>query len=96
MILAGDGEEALDVYRDQRDQIDLIISDMVMPRSGGAEFYRALRDEGEKVPFLLVSGYTGAEATERRILDPEVPILPKPWDIGDLLKQVRKVLDEDV
>jgi len=93
VLLAADGREALEIFRANRDQVDLVISDMVMPRIGGAEFYRALRDEGESVPFLMVSGYTGAEAMERRILDPGVPILPKPWDIADLLKQVRGLLD---
>jgi len=83
----------LDVFHEHQGEIDLVVSDMVMPRLGGAELYRALRDEGEAVPFLMVSGYTGEEATERRILDPGVPILPKPWDISDLLEHVRGLLD---
>jgi len=93
VLLAADGVEGLEVYRQNRGEIDLIISDMVMPRLGGAELYRALRDEGEGVPFLMVSGYTGDEATERKILDPGVPILPKPWDVSDLLQHVRNLLD---
>jgi len=95
VLLAEDGREGLEVYRAHRNQVDLIISDMVMPRLGGAELYRALRDEGVEVPFLIVSGYTGDEATERRLLDPGVPILAKPWDIGDLLHHVRGVLDQE-
>ena len=93
VLLAADGIEGLEVFRENRGEIDLVVSDMVMPRLGGAELYRALRDEGEDVPFLMVSGYTGEEATERKILDPGVPILPKPWDISDLLSHVRGLLD---
>ena len=93
ILLAADGEEGLEVFRANKGKIDLVISDMVMPRLGGAELYRALRDEGETVPFLMVSGYTGEEAIERKLLDPGVPILPKPWDISDLLKHVRTLLD---
>lgn len=93
VLLAADGLEGLEQFRAHRDRVDLVISDMVMPNLGGAELYRALRDEGETVPFLMVSGYTGDEATERKVLDPGVPILPKPWDISDLLQEVRGLLD---
>jgi PAS domain S-box-containing protein len=93
VVLAADGEEGLREFRSNREGIDLVISDMVMPNLGGAELYRALRDEGEMVPFLMVSGYTGDESMDRKLLDPGVMILPKPWDISDLLKQVRGLLD---
>ncbi len=93
VLLAADGAEGLEVFRENREQIELVISDMVMPNLGGAELYRALRDDGEAVPFLLVSGYTGDEAMDRKILDPGVPILSKPWDVKDLLQQVRGLLD---
>jgi PAS domain S-box-containing protein len=93
VLLAGDGEEGLRVFREGKDEVDLVISDMVMPRSGGADLYRALRDAGESVPFLLVSGYTGDEAMETTMLGPEVPIIPKPWDVNELLGQVRALLD---
>ncbi len=93
VLLAGDGKEGLEIFRTRREEVDLVISDMVMPELGGAELYRALRDDGETVPFLMVSGYPGNEATERRILDPGVPILSKPWDVTDLLRQIRGMLD---
>ncbi len=93
VLLAADGREGLEVYSQRKEEIGLVISDMVMPRLGGAELYRALRDAGEAVPFLMVSGYTGHEATERRVLDPGVPILSKPWDVSELLGRVRQLLD---
>ena len=92
VLLAENGAEGLEVFR-KDGPIDLVISDMVMPKLGGAELYRALRDAGEDVPFLMVSGYTGDEGTERKVLDPSVPILSKPWDIGELLDRVRQLLD---
>ncbi len=95
VLLAADGEEALDVFGRHEDDIDLVISDVVMPHVGGLELHDTLRDRGKSVRFLFTSGYAG-DAEERGALDPTLPFLQKPWDVDELLHRVRGLLDRPV
>jgi two-component system, cell cycle sensor histidine kinase and response regulator CckA len=94
-LTACDGQEALDVFSAHGADIDLILTDLVMPKLGGRELYDALRHEGEQVKFILTSGYSAEEVHESASFNPSVPFLHKPWLLTDLLQCVRDVLDED-
>ncbi len=95
VLLAPDGEEALDLYPLHKDDIDLVISDVVMPRLGGVKFYEALRELGTTPKILFTSGYTNRDVQESGSLDPEMPFLHKPWTVAELLEKIREVLDEN-
>ncbi len=95
VLAAADGEEGLELYRAHRDEVDLVVSDLVMPKVGGAQLHRTLIEEGGDVRFLLASGYAGRESGARHVLDPSVPILRKPWALGDLLVRIREELDRE-
>ena len=60
---------------------------------GGGQLWQALRQEGEAVPFILASGYAGRDTKEGEDIEPQFPILQKPWALGDLLERVRETLD---
>jgi len=93
VVLAVDGEDALRKYRDQRDRIKLIISDIVMPKVGGMKFYETLRKEGQPPKILFTSGYTARDVRDSAMFDPSLPFLHKPWSVTELLQKVREVLD---
>ena len=93
VLTAADGMEALDSYRSHPDGIDLIITDMVMPKLGGLALYRTLRQEGHSVRFLFTSGYAAHEIMRGDLPDGELVLLQKPWTLADLTKRVREVLD---
>ena len=93
VLTAADGQEALDVLRQQPGPIHLVLSDLVMPRLGGRGLYDAARREGIATPFLFASGYSPGD--DRGSLPPElgVPLLHKPWTHDDVLTRVRDILD---
>jgi two-component system cell cycle sensor histidine kinase/response regulator CckA len=93
VVLASDGSEALDVYRSRRTDISLVISDVVMPRMGGEELYEALQREPSPPKFIFWSGYTARDVQSRRGVNPSVPLIQKPWDMDELLRMVRGILD---
>ncbi len=93
VLLAEDGEAALDIYLEPDRQVDLIISDVVMPRMGGIELYHSIRRGGRPVRFLMASGYPGRQDAAGAEVDPRVPFIKKPWRMGNLLEKVREVLD---
>jgi len=92
VVTADNGLDALSLLETGQ-VVDLVISDVVMPKMGGLELYKRLEDNPNRPPFLLTSGYTS------RMLDtdlgdmPSFPMLQKPYGPDDLLKKVRSVLD---
>jgi two-component system cell cycle sensor histidine kinase/response regulator CckA len=91
--LAADGEEGLVAFRTAPEAIDLILSDLVMPRMSGRELYRRVRETNHAVPFLFASGYTRSDAEAAQNLGDGMPFIQKPWSMGELLRRVREVLD---
>ena len=90
---AADGLEALDVLAVEGAAVALVVTDMVMPRMGGPQLERAMRERGYPVPVLFTSGYAARTADEQRLREGGVPFLAKPWTVADLLRKVREVLD---
>jgi len=93
VLTASDGMEALDTYRQHAGSIDLIITDVVMPKLGGLALYRTLRQEGHPVRFLFTSGYAADEIIRGDLPDSELSLVQKPWTLADLTHRVREVLD---
>ena len=93
VLIAGDGVEALDHYRRHAGEIDLIITDVMMPRLGGIALHRILRQEGHAVRFLFTSGYAAHEVFQGDQGNGELALLQKPWTLADLIHRVRDVLD---
>ncbi len=94
VLLASDGEEALQVWGRRRDDIGLVLTDVVMPRMGGRELYEALRGQGARMPVAFTSGHVtrGELEGEAGGLDPSAPFLAKPWTVEELLAFVREAL----
>ena len=93
VVTAMDGMEALEAYREHADSVDLIITDVVMPKLGGLALYRTLRQEGHLVRFLFTSGYAAHEIVRGDLPDGDLSLLQKPWTLADLTHRVREVLD---
>jgi two-component system, cell cycle sensor histidine kinase and response regulator CckA len=86
---ARNGQEAMKVFDQYGDTIDMLLTDMRMPYMGGAELAHHLRGRRRTLKLLCISGYPGN-------LDPDLAIdfLAKPFSRDDLLKKVREVLDK--
>jgi len=92
VLLAADGREALDLL-DRLPAPDLIISDVVMPRVGGAQLLSALRERGATTRMIFTSGYATPDVRERLAQEVDTPFLSKPWTNAELLRAIREVLD---
>nr|MBP9199074.1 PAS domain S-box protein [Gemmatimonadales bacterium] len=93
VLAAANGIEALEVYDLHRDQVALVVSDMIMPRLGGAGLLRELRQRQCPSPFLLASGYSASTVAHEVLTDPLVSFLEKPWTAAELGRRVRECLD---
>lgn len=88
VLQASNGEDALDLARDLEKPVDLLLSDVMMPRMGGPELARRFNDLHPATLLLFMSGYR--DRTED--LDGSAPFLPKPFAPQDLIDKVREVL----
>lgn len=84
VLVASDGEGALEVVREHADDLDLVVTDIVMPRLGGQGLYERLREEHPELPVLFMSGYAKKDVGGGGELDDSVPFLPKPWTVEEL------------
>jgi PAS domain S-box-containing protein len=95
VLVATDGEEALNVFREKEDRIDLALLDMIMPKMGGREVYQALVKEKPELPILFCTGYTADSIDTDFIRNNRFNLIRKPYSPGDLFKAVRNTLDMD-
>jgi two-component system cell cycle sensor histidine kinase/response regulator CckA len=94
VVEARDGVEALE--RLESSTVDLIITDVVMPRMGGRELLQRVRQANETTLFLFSSGYSEGLAHDGTIEDDRVSFIGKPYGIDALARKVRDLLDRRV
>ena len=92
VIEAGSGEEALDLAEAHAGEIDLMISDVVMPGMQGPELLRAAREYLAGAPVMFISGYAEAEFSNLLEGETNVSFLAKPIDIKTLAERVKQEL----
>ena len=93
-FIARSGKEAIEVYENNKEKIDLIILDMIMPGMGGGEVYDQLKEINRDIKVLLSSGYSiEGQATE--ILKQGCDgFIQKPFNIEKLSCKIREILDK--
>jgi two-component system, cell cycle sensor histidine kinase and response regulator CckA len=92
-VEAADAGEALRVLEREEGQIDLVITDVVMPGVSGGDLGSRLAPRYPSLPVLYTSGYADDDVVRRGLLDASRPFLQKPFTPGDLARKMREVLD---
>jgi CheY-like chemotaxis protein len=93
VLTARHGRDALLLAGDRRTDIDMLVTDVVMPEMSGRELVETLRDRQPGLRVLYISGYTDDEVVQRGISGSEVAFLRKPFASEELVRRVRAVLD---
>jgi CheY-like chemotaxis protein len=92
VTLAGDGEEAWEMFRRDPNRFDLVLSDVLMPRRNGPELAALIHSLRPTLPILFVSGYTGAASEKLQQVASQQLLVEKPFSIDKLLQAVRQAL----
>lgn len=90
---ARDGVEALEVFRSAGD-IDLVITDVIMPRMGGRELVEQLLGLKPDICVLFASGYTDDVIVRHGMLETNMNFIQKPFSLGEISRKVRDLLDK--
>jgi len=94
VLIARSGKEAIKIYEENKERIDIVILDMIMPDMSGGVTYDRMKDINPKVKVLLSSGYSiDGQATE--ILDRGCDgFIQKPFKMKELSQKLREILNE--
>ncbi|HEY7601893.1 MAG TPA: PAS domain S-box protein [Methylomirabilota bacterium] len=93
VLAAGDGLEALALVEGHPGRIDVVVTDVVMPRMSGPELATRLRARDPGIRLLYVSGYTADQLRSQTDLGADATLLAKPFTSDGLLRKLREVLD---
>jgi len=86
--------EAMQVVSDHKDEIQLLITDVVMPEMNGKDLVERLRTRKPDLKCLYMSGYTADTIAHHGVLEEGVRFLQKPFSVLELATQVRRAIDE--
>jgi two-component system cell cycle sensor histidine kinase/response regulator CckA len=93
VLTAKDGKGAIEVYKANRDRIDMVILDMIMPEMGGGETYDRLKEINPDIKVLLSSGYS-IDGQAKEILERGCDgFIQKPFTMNQLSRKIREILD---
>jgi two-component system, cell cycle sensor histidine kinase and response regulator CckA len=92
VIGAASGEEAISVCEQHPEQIDLLITDVVMPEMSGSELAERLASTHPEMKVLYMSGYTDDAIVHHGILNSEITFIQKPFTAANLVSEVSKAL----
>jgi two-component system cell cycle sensor histidine kinase/response regulator CckA len=93
VLVAPGPREALAMAREFTGNIDLLLTDVVMPDMNGAELADALTIERPTTRVLYTTGYAENNLSQHGVLRSDIHLLPKPFTLDELLATVRKALD---
>lgn len=93
VIEAVDGQDAVDKFRGNRDKIDLLLFDLIMPNMNGKEAYDEIMKIKPDVKGIFASGYAPDTVRQKTLIDDNMTLLFKPVSPKELLKTVRETLD---
>ncbi|MCJ9747657.1 cell cycle histidine kinase CckA [Neorhizobium sp. SHOUNA12A] len=92
---AGSGTEALDIMEELQGQVDIVVSDVVMPEMDGPTLLTELRKTYPDMKFIFVSGYAEDAFARNLPADAKFGFLPKPFSLKQLAVAVREMLDSE-
>lgn len=93
VLLAENGLDAVEIYRDNPDMIDLVLLDMIMPKMGGHKAFFQIRAIDPDAKILLSSGYVSEDEVNDLLEQGAVGFLPKPHRLPVMAKEFRRILD---
>lgn len=94
VIEAVDGENAIRLFAEHKDEIELVLIDVIMPKANGKAVSEAIRKMRPRVKIIFTSGYTADIIHKKGILEEGAHFIAKPILPNALLDRVRKTLDK--
>ena len=95
VIAARDGEDAVEKFIENRDDVDFAVLDVIMPKKRGTDALKVIKRERPDIRALFISGYSEELMHKRQIFEEGLNIITKPVKPDDLIRKIREMIDED-
>ncbi len=92
-LMATDGEEGVELFRQHKDEIVCTVLDLTMPRMGGAEAFKRMHEIDPDARIIVTSGYSENETMERFGAKGQAIFMQKPFEVGTLREAIRRIID---
>ena len=92
ILLASNGKEALHLFR--QEVVDLVITDLVMPKMDGLALLKEIKARDPRVIFLMITGYPTIETTVEAMKAGAYDYLPKPFHLEDVSLRVERAMEK--
>ena len=88
-----DGQEAFNFFKDNASKLDLVVTDIVMPRMNGRELGQQCRRERPEMGILYMSGYLDSQLDTEEDLAGNAAFIAKPFRPAELLQKIEELID---
>lgn len=95
VVPASNGQQALEIYRERKGEISLVILDLIMPGMSGNQCLKELLEIEPEVRVLISSGYSANGPTKQLSAAGARGFITKPYDMKDILRVIRRIIDAD-
>ena len=96
VLLASDGEQAIRLYRSNKQQIDVVLLDVDLPKIGGLDVFLDMKTQNPDVQVIVVSGYLTPNVKAKLSAAGVEHFLAKPYSLGQVVEDVRTSLIENL
>ncbi len=96
VLAAKDGAEALEIYAHHKDEIAVVLSDMGLPSLSGWEILHKMKGINPNAKIILSSGYSDPAIRSEMLKAGATEFVAKPYDVGELTKKMRGILETTV
>jgi len=93
VLTARDGQEAVDMYARHKDDIAVVLSDMGLPKIGGWDAFRKMREIDPHVKAILASGYLDPNVRAKMLKAGAKDFVQKPYDMNTILVRLREIIE---
>jgi two-component system, cell cycle sensor histidine kinase and response regulator CckA len=93
VLSAESGEKALDIYENNKHSISLVMLDLIMPGMGGKHCMKELLQKNPALKVIILSGFTGEDSIALLLEEGARGFVTKPFNIKNILKEIRNTLD---
>jgi len=95
VLLASNGQEAVETYKKERENVRLVILDMIMPEMDGPATFRALRQLNPELKVLISSGFSQDSSVQKLLNSGAAGFVGKPYQTEDLLKAISQEIEQN-
>ena len=92
VLVAGDGEEAVEIFTAHKDEVGVVLSDLGLPRLGGWEAFLKMRAINPELKGILASGFSSADVRSEIIKSGAMAFIQKPYNSHQIVEIVNSLL----